>query len=61
MAYKILFTGTTSSGRSTLLNYLKSSKKPNVLFIPEIARKILSKSLELEKTHAYKISFLQNK
>ncbi len=49
MAYKILFTGTTSSGKSTLLNHLKSSKKPNVLFIPEIAREILSKSLELEK------------
>lgn len=49
MVYKILFTGTTSSGKSTLLNYLKGSKISNVLFIPEIAREILSKSLELER------------
>lgn len=45
-SYKILLTGTTSCGKTTLLEHLKRVVPPNVSFIDEIARQILSEEAD---------------
>ncbi len=46
-SYKILITGTTSVGKSTLLELLKKQQHPNVHIIDEIARKVLDQEIEV--------------
>lgn len=46
---KILLTGTIHVGKTTLLEELKRKGLPNVGFVPEIAREMLTENPQLEK------------
>lgn len=47
---KVVFTGTTSSGKTTLLNALKQKNFPHVVCISEIADSVLRQQPGIEKT-----------
>lgn len=44
---KILLTGSIQSGKTTLLNRLKSLNIPGIVYVPEVARDIINRSPEL--------------
>ena len=49
MSLKILLTGTTTSGKTTLIEGLKAKNLPGIVFIEEEARKFLEQNPGLEK------------
>lgn len=50
---KILLTGTTSSGKSTMWQFLKDQPLKNIIFIEEIARELLLKYPGIEQDPAF--------
>jgi len=49
LSLKILLTGTTTSGKTTLIEGLKAKNLPGIVFIEEEARKFLEQNPGLER------------
>ena len=49
MSLKVLLTGTTTSGKTTLIDNLKKRKEPGIVYIEEEARKFLEQNPGIEK------------